>query len=175
MIIEQIFSLCGDSVQDKKMLELLFIAHATAAETNVPVSSGAVINSAIASGDFDKAVISAICMTGDVHAPVRAARNVIFRGYSAVGKIPGFGNSFYKDEIDPAFVPLDIYLSNYYPEVRIKITEANSKCSGLYPNAAAYTAAVAEIINLPEGLEQLLFILPRLCVWAKQYKDNVKR
>jgi citrate synthase len=179
MIAAQIFSICNEGVKDGGLLDVLFKAHAAAAENNVPVSSWGAINVAVGGGGFDKAVIAAICMTGTIHAPVTAARRAIFHG-DHYDIVPGFGNSFYKDSIDPSFFEMDEYLYRKYPDEHGAIIATQidlNKRLGVevYPNAAAYTAAVAELINLPEGLEQILFILPRITVWAKQYNENVKR
>lgn len=42
-----------------------------------------------------------------------------------------------------------------------------AKGKTIYPNAALYTAAVCSIVGFPYGVEDLLFIMARLPVWAE--------
>jgi len=161
------------------LLGLISDAHAGAAFTNDNISNAAVCLASKGAGDFGKAVIAGVSTLGRVHAPVTAARRMIYgtsaRSFSArleSGKpIPGWGNSFFKDGIDPAFAEIDEFLRVHFPEDAKRLddfTEIIEKKKGkkIYPNAAAYTAIVAELLGMPAGTEAVLVVSARLPVWA---------
>jgi citrate synthase len=82
-------------------------------------------------------------------------------------RVPGFGNSFFKDKIDPAFQPafdlLSIPTQNHLQQIAMAIGTA--KGVSIFPNAASITAAVAWELGLPLGGEFLLFLLGRGASW----------
>lgn len=125
------------------------------------------------------ALAAGVLSTGGLHAPVTQARTVIFRyPPHAVGKdfiIPGFGNSFYKDRVDPVWAPLLLHIQEKYTDTASKIQAwsdvMKTSNKNHHPNAACITAAVAEIVGWPDGMEPLLVIEPRLSVWAKMALD----
>ena len=177
-----ILDLCKN--KDEQLLDVLFEAQASAARNNQNASSVAVKMAGMGSGSFDKAVIAAICMIGSIHAPVSQTRELMFdRDIETIegkiiaivqngGKVPGFGNSFYKDSIDPSFLNIAEYINSNYERTRNRIFWAGvyvEKATGtlLFPNAAMFTAATADILGFPKGVESLLFIASRLPVWAE--------
>ena len=179
----EILDLC-ENKEDKEILRLLFEAHEFAAERNESASSNLFKMSCFGSGDFDKAVIAAIAMTGNLHAPIKDTRRILFHTSKQNildmidhgEKIPGFGNSFYKDGVDPSFIELNRYIRDRYFTIYkiVPWTQEMLRLSGkiLYPNAALYTAIVAEIIGFKNGAESFLFIYSRLPIWAKMAPIN---
>jgi citrate synthase len=163
--------------KDDTLLNLLVKAHQDAARNNPNASAELCKVATEGSGDFTKGVIAGLAATGGAHAPLGAARTVYkygFINYWDTGeKVPGFGNSFYKDKIDPAFVPTITHIKKYhtkYFERVVHLTNEIQKLMGkrLQPNAALITACVAEILEIPLGYESLIFMLARIPVWAEK-------
>lgn len=166
----------------ERLLDTLSACHQEAARSNSNASSAAIRHVAACGGSFDTAVASALLTLGFKHAPITAARRLIYdeteewvvERLEGGEKIPGWGNSFFNKGIDPAFKPLDRYLRSYRTTDRLDlVSETIFKVTGktLFPNAAAYSAVCAEIVNLPRGTESSLFISCRLPVWAEQYAE----
>ena len=165
------------------LLDLLRDAHQRAARDNPNLSSQLVVAMAQAGAPFEKAVGAALLSLGTLHAPVTQARRVLRRAQeypgciedAVVGRklVPGFGNSFYREDIDPAFLDLHAALPVWggWREVLIE----GCKRTERWPNAAAYTAIVAEIEGVPEGTELRLVIEARLPVWAELWSKHRPR
>lgn len=164
---------------DAELVENLFACHRVAARANQNASSVAAQIAWHGSRNMTQAIIAALATTGETHAPVAEVRSFLFfdlpnafwpiniSSLVAHGhRIAGFGNSFYKDQVDPAFHPIEARCREFCPQLNI-IQKELWKCGKkIYPNAAAFTAIVAEKIGLRTGCEILLFALPRLAVWA---------
>jgi citrate synthase len=160
--------------KDDTLLNLLVEAHAKAASDNANGSAQVAHIATSGSGDFSKGLIAALATTGGAHAPLAAARKVWKYGIpEGVEIVPGFGNSFYKDKIDPAFVPLTTYIRDQYNShfqdlVHLKGNVYRYTRKNLQPNAAILTAVVCDILEIPEGMEILVFLLARAPVWAEK-------
>jgi citrate synthase len=165
----------------------LRLAHVNSALNNDNLSSNLVKQMAIVGKSFTEALATAILSLGDVHGPTYQARRMLFytdrksliRAINDGVIIPGFGNAFYKDNIDPAWIDFRKILEAEYPENAKQIDEIAellSKLKGkdLYPNPAAYTAATAHIMDMLPGTEIGLAIAARMGVWAKQWHENTK-
>lgn len=179
----------------QEILILLGDAHANAAEKNRGnISSTAVLIAFQGSGSVLQAVSSGILSTGSVHAPVETCRNLVAgfmadqnatRDYlehlvKSNHKIPGLGNSFFKEGIDPSFQsvyemyvkyagpgnPVDriTHMSNFI------LSEHKGKEVQLYPNAALITAAICHLLQMPRYFEIQIFIESRLPVWLSMLK-----
>lgn len=168
-----------------ELRELLRDAHQRAARDNANLSSQLVIAMAQAGAPFEKTCASALLSLGTLHAPVTEARRLLRRP-GAIGEIlwefqraPGFGNSFYRDEVDPAFKELHdvIMMEHMYWASALSLVshELERVHCYLYPNAAAYTAVVCEIEGVAEGTELALVIEARLPVWAELWAENRPR
>lgn len=162
------------------LLQLCFVCHAAAARANDNLSGAIVQNAMRGSGSFRQAVCAGVLSTGDIHAPIGRARAVL-RGLTASEAeeavrsgllIAGYGNAFFKDRIDPSFQPLADALRDVAPDLWETIVGIQSAIDraghALFPNAAILTAAVCEIVGVPDGIEDSLFIMARLPVWAQQ-------
>lgn len=172
-----------------ELVESVLIAHKRAALDNQNVSSIALGLAASVKTPFPQSVAAALqTLGGPVHGPTQAARELIygwtaedmFEALSDGQRLPGWGNSFYPDSLDPAWKDVDELLREKYPEQAARldnISELVSEVRGkkIFPNAAAYTAVTAHIASLPLGLEIMLLILGRLPAWAAQfYIENQK-
>ena len=187
MIVDKIFELCNGvphTGHHATLVNLLFEAQIEAARNNNNISKNAAILASVGNGRFTSACISAISTLGGIHAPVLEDKVGIYRDRSGIRKalkrgelIPGFGNSFYKEGIDPAFNKFYGYAEANFPDITAGIMGAREIIlfeTGLdiHPNAAAFTALTAEAIGLPYGLEPLLLIIPRSIVWAEVFVAN---
>lgn len=172
-----------DTPAKERLLATLFEAHRTAATDNANLSKALVNEAARGSLNFITAIIAGLSCLGGVHAPVTAARKVIYfwprarlqTMINCGAMIPGWGNAFFKDKIDPAFVPLARLLVEEYPKETERLDAITEllRPKKLLPNAAAYTAVTAELLGLHFGLEVALFLAPRLPVWAMKAKEHL--
>jgi len=165
------------SDEQNSLFLTLLDCHRRAALDNNNLSSMAVKCSANGGAPFQTQVIAGLATVGVIHAPVTYARNILFgasykrnwwMSILADGHpVPGFGNSFFKDRIDPAFQPAFDALSGEFREYLSETASNISSVKGcqLYPNAASITAAVAESLNLPLGAEVLIFVIGRSAGW----------
>lgn len=185
MQIEQLFPFATNL--DEKVVNLLgevMQAHSCAASINPNASTAAAVNSYLGSRSINQAICSAILATGKVHGPVTDARllfgSVDF-GHDPLtaidiylengAMVPGFGNSFYKDRIDPCWDHVVNTLMVDFPEeweVILQLQRAlESRKKLLHPNAALFTGATACIAGFPVGTEPSLFIIPRIGAWVQ--------
>jgi hypothetical protein len=151
-------------------VQAVFNAHQTAARINNNVSSQVARGATFASGSFRQGVMAAIGTIGGVHAPIRAAKIALLTIKPETqlppgARIPGWGNSFFKGVIDPAWKEADALLPNGFREVLDMITKKIGK--PVVPNAAAYSAIACIVAGVPDQFEDLFFMLPRIPVWAE--------
>lgn len=142
--------------------------------SNDCVSSSAFRCSVAGGAELPTNFIAGISTVGTRHAPVTAARHVIYEAHSypdiinSGGYVPGFGNHFYKDQIDPSFKPAyDLLPEGYRAEldqIALAICREHGQYT-IYPNAAGITAAVADFLKLPSGAEFMIFLIGRGAGW----------
>lgn len=131
------------------------------------------------SGDFGQALMAALCTLGGRHGPITEARRVIFGPPSVVRdairqgvRVTGWGSSFVKGERDEAFDALCGTLPLAELDRLGRITYDLWKAGKrVFPNAAAYTAVVANLLGLPMGTEVSLFIQGRMPTWIKIFDE----
>lgn len=163
---------------DHPLVPLVLRAHAAAALDNRPVSSTVFADAAKGSGDFGKACIAALATLGGEHAPITAARRFLYNPRRTVyemlesgERVPGWGNAFYRYRPDPAWDAVALRLKVQHPQHHIRIDTISKELLAcgkhLFPNAAAYTAVVAHIIDLPLGAEAALLLLGRVPAWVE--------
>lgn len=165
-----------------ELLLLLFRSHQTATMSNQNASSIALQVAASVDIPFPQAAASALLTLGRTHGPATEAREVIYlwsvdtmKAFLENGGIvPGWGNSFHKDSIDPAWADMYKLVQGKFPEHVLKLDERSEVISlargrEFFPNAAAFTAVAAEIVGLRYGVETVLLVAGRLPAWAAQY------
>lgn len=167
--------------EKRGLLSMLFVAHEESARNNANLSNAAVDIARIGGVSFGQAVIAAVSTLGERHGPITSARSVLYARpneaiHSAIEsgvKLPGWGNSFFKDRIDPAWSSLNEAIKDAFPEDSQRLDSITSWLweagKRVHPNAAAFTAIVAERIGLPVGAEVGLFVAARLPVWASRF------
>lgn len=167
-------------------------AHFVAAHNNKNnISAVAALNAYQGSGSIPQAIAAGILSMGGQHAPLGEARSLIrrFRKHPRESfemhirgiilskkKVPGFGHSYYKDQIDPAF---DEVWQQYWsliddsenPVIQIqgivnKTLEEIGK-RRIFPNAAIITAAVCEYLDAYPGMEYGIAIASRIPAWVE--------
>lgn len=164
----------------RELLKALFLAHQRAA-IGQNASCVNFLNAINGSGQLMPAICAALLTTGGRHAPVLKARELLQKPYLANEildsglKVPGFGHSIFKDQTDPAFLPVtsrinDVNLLNRITDIKETIIENTGHT--LYPNAAIITAAVAETLKLPPMMELWLFIVCRTYAWINALGGN---
>jgi citrate synthase len=188
----------NDDEKDSLLSELIQ-AHYKAASNN-SISKMVFQATFEGSGNVVNAISAGLLTIGDKHGPlyqaralVKAyeedpenARNFMFSLLKEGEKIPGFGNSFFKTGIDPAFY--DVY--RHYAEVFLRVHETypsqntvyelwevfyNLKSldlprngfAGIYPNAAIITGAIMELCGCVPFYENWIFINGRTRAWIE--------
>lgn len=167
----------------RRLWDGLMAAHGRAVRDNPNSSRETVAVAFQGSGSMTQAIAAGMLVTGLRHAPLEAARALLgfpadlLERKAAVGDfIPGFGNSFFPSG-DPAFLPLLDRLRDDFPDwyqlvlqmraaMERGLPALKTAVGGHEPNAALYTALVCELCQVPRGAEIVVFLLPRLGVWA---------
>lgn len=182
------------STKIKELCEALEQAHHDAAINNNNISKNVCLAAYEGSNDPIKGVAAGLLSIGGKHGPLSETRHIfamfklntdnairMFDAEVRAGqKIPGVGNSFFKESIDPAFN--DVYIKyielcgilnsrNYILEYSNAVSASVSKFRGqetkLFPNAALITAGVAELLNLIPFFENWFFISGRSRAWLE--------
>lgn len=168
----------------QRLLDAVIAAHQKAARSNKNVSSITMLNASMGSGRLENGIAAAIMTMGNQHAPLIGARGLYENGQKEIVlamlskkmKIPGFGNSFYKTSLDPAWEEVWSIIQTSFPRIENRIAEISSWLieggKPLYPNAAMLTAATLSEIGWRGGTEQSLFILSRLPVWVDALTED---
>lgn len=163
--------------EQDELLRLVVIAHQTAATDNQNASTVAFVNAYGASGSIENGIASAVLTIGNLHAPIFDARivyetwhaNDFAQRISSGLRVPGFGNSFFKDRIDPAWEPVDSFIRERFPDIRSRIRNITQIMSdnnrAILPNAAMYSAAVCSELKFTYGTESAIFIMSRIPAW----------
>jgi citrate synthase len=186
MVLKLNIDFALEEVTPKKLelLQSVFDAHDMAARNNQNASSGAAVNAFFGSAQLTNAIASAILTLGDAHGPIgparfvyekfdeRSLKSAILSGM----KIPGFGNSFFKDSIDPAW-------SRVREIIEVDFKKANDRIKQLHgwikevgkdvhPNAALYSAVICNELGMIHGSESAIFVLARTAAWTSLCMKN---
>ena len=178
----------------KELCEALEQAHHDAAVNNNNISKNVCLAAWEGSGDPMKGVTAGLSSIGGKHGPLSETRQLLYmfrinpdgakRMFDAEvrngNKIPGVGNSFFKESIDPAFN--EVYLKyiemcqilgsrnhvlEYSEAVSASVNRFKDNSITLYPNAALLTAGVADLLNMLPFYENWFFISGRTRAWLE--------
>jgi citrate synthase len=187
MNLTELLGFDKNNLEAESLLDLLFKAHQTAAKENENASSHIAKVQGQLQTPFPAAMAAAVLTLGGLHGPITQARLVNFawtdeqiKSYLQSGqRLPGWGNQFHKDGVDPAFKDLDTFLRENHAKYMARLDEIavvlkDAKDKTLYPNPAVYTAIVADILGLAYNAEPLLLILPRMPIWGGQYLRSMR-
>jgi citrate synthase len=160
------------------LLQAVFDAHDKAARNNQNASSGAAMNAFIGSGILANGIASAVMTLGHRHGPITEARLIyeeicewaLKTGVENEARIAGFGNSFFKDSIDPAWNEVAEIIERQFPNAHARIKQLQtwlSECGkNLFPNAAMYTAVACSELDMIHGSEAAIFVIARTAAWT---------
>lgn len=172
--------------EEQRLFAALLQAHA-ACVYRENCSTAALQQAAFGSRKLPSAFIAALATLGDVHGPVEEAYDHFeiwdklksFSGGYQGGIVPGWGNSFIKGRIDDAFLPVDQILEAQFPRTHSRLREItdalHTRGKKVFPNPAAYTAAVAIILGMPKNLAPLLFVMGRTEAWGHIFHLTVNQ
>jgi citrate synthase len=177
-----------------KLMEELQEAHYKAALDNQNISKMAALTVFDGSDNPMNAIAAGLLSTGGIHGPLTETRELL-RMYNqdkdfciaymtdmvkGGGKIPGLGNSFFKDKVDPAFSPaLELYVQtcndlgedslviNFAKDANLAIEQAKGVNKNLYLNASAITAGITELLGGCKYIENWFFIAGRSRAWIE--------
>ena len=178
------FALAEVTPKKLELLQAVFDAHDMAARNNQNSSSGAAVNAFFGSAQLTNAIASAMLTLGDAHGPIGPARFVYEKfderslksAIESGMKIPGFGNSFFKDSIDPAWSRVREIIEADFPRASGRINQLHGwmKEAGknLHPNAALYSAVICSELGMIPGSESAIFILARTAAWTSLCVKN---
>lgn len=170
---------CNEIDSDKiELLQSIVDAHDQAARNNQNASSLAAVNAFVGSGNIGNGIASAILTLGQHHGPISMARTVyeefnqqhIDGCLNAKIKVPGFGNSFFKDSIDPAWNNVWNLMNTKFTKISNRINELQKmlelRGKIIFPNAALLTAAACSELGFVRGTESSIFIIARIPAWT---------
>lgn len=161
------------------LMQMVLDAHDKAARTNPSSSTLACQNAGMSTGSAALGIASAMMTLGSLHAPIEAARVIyetatqksIIESVMQGNIIPGFGNSFFKVGIDPAWEQVSKYIELNLSDMHGRIYDLTQWMhrSGkiLYPNAALFSAAAASECGVKRGAEVAIFAIARIPAWAE--------
>jgi len=155
-----------------RLFNLLFQAHFECTFRD-NCSTMALQQAAFGSGKLANGIIAALACLGETHGPIEEAYEVLKSNEVREGTIPGWGNSFIRGEVDPAFLKVDQFIESTHPRLHSRLREItdtlHARGKQVFPNPAAYTAAAAIILGMPQNLAPLLFIQARTQAWGFLY------
>jgi len=165
-----------------KLKSLVVAAHRQAAYNNDNLSSDIVKRIALTKAPFQQAVIGALASSGAGHGPIQHSRWLIYQGGPEAAlailerkeRVPGFGNSFFRDDIDEAWFTVRDFVKAEMPEDWEQldaIHQAILPIKEIHPNAASFSAICAQRLGLPVGGELALAMEARAVVWAIQWAE----
>lgn len=169
------------SEPEARLVAALYAAH-SACVFRPNCSTTACQQAAGGSRSLPQSIIAALACLGEMHGPIEEAMDVLLdlhpRFYGGkLERIAGWGNSFIKGRIDDAFLPVDQCLEQHFPRTHLRIREITDALhvagKKVFPNPAAFSAAVALILGMPKHLAPLLFIQARLEAWASVFHHTV--
>lgn len=173
------------SDNESELLHLLFKAH-DASVYRPNISSEMIVNAAIGSGDYGKAISAAILTLGSAHAPVSQVvsllsapvPHLIVREILRNGqKVPGWGSSFHPGEQDPLWVGVSESVrlndSKLFEKIERCTQEFWSAGKRITQNPGCWTGAVAVILGMSPAVAPWLFIQGRLAGWTLLALNNL--
>lgn len=181
--LNAILPLCRVPGDHRQLWEAVYVAQRASAKNNPSISKMLVNLVGQSSGSFIHALTAGFMSVGEKHGPIGKARDdlmmyadieearaAVLRGV----RIYGFGNSFFKQVGgDPAWHGVHGILATKYRgtfEMLACIQEGIARAGKkIYPNPAGYSAAAAHATGLIRGMEEAIFVMPRMQVWLEEY------
>jgi citrate synthase len=165
-----------DHPKAERLLKAIVDAHIKADINNQNASRTITEIATKTSSSFINGICAGMLSLGGAHGPLREARWIIRHSTrenlcemaSKGVKIPGFGNDFFKDKIDPSWDEVYQVIYDDFPELHARLVDLQAGLwdadKKVYVNAAGFTAGACEILKLPDGSEEALLFFPRAIV-----------
>ena len=173
------------TMEMEHLTKLVMLAHYNSARNQQNASTMFFTNTLHLTGSMANATASAVLTLGETHAPIAQAREVfevwtendVYDTIQGGYRVFGYGNSFHKDSIDPAWYPVWEYLSVAFKKEYVHLGELTSwvnthSSKPLYPNPAMFSAILCHILRWRVGSEMSLFILARIPAWVESGLEN---
>lgn len=150
-------------------------------------STTALQQAAGGSRSLHQSLIAALACLGEMHGPIEEAYDFIQSGLmlptefrlGVDHKVPGWGNSFVKGQIDHSFLPVDQILEAQFPRTHNRLREItdalHARGKHVFPNPAAYTVCVALVLQMPRHLAPMLFVQARVEPWCSVFFHTLKQ
>jgi citrate synthase len=165
---------------EQKLLAALFEAHDSVA-LRENASATVLQIAAAASGRYMNGIIAALATLGKTHGPIEAVHALLSAEAPSEiakvildrsGKVPGWGNSFVKNDPDPDFQEIAALLLPPLSERITAVTQTlHDAGKPIYPNPACYTAAVAITLGCKASIAPYLFLQARLQAWTERLNE----
>lgn len=171
-----------DDAKRERLIAAIVDAHMRAAYNNAHnASSAAFCNAWANTRNVQAAIASAVLTTGSTHAPVTVARFVydqfteheVRESIEQESPVVGFGNSFFKDRIDPSWSLVVHEIDANWPAIKARIQTLEDWVAKyrpgkpkLLPNAALFTGAACSECQLPSGTELSILYAARIHSWV---------
>lgn len=175
---------------EERLIEAVCSAHYQSTFRQNP-SSLAIAIAAQGSGDLLQSLAAGLCTLGGRHGPIDAtydwlqqpgdpSENVeAFFAKHPEGRIPGWGSSFSKGQVDQAWVPVDALIQEKWPKtydvIRSYTGALHERNIIIAPNPSAYTAAAAIILEMPREIAPYLLVLGRLTAWVELFLNETRK
>lgn len=141
------------------------------------------------SQDVYKSIAAALMTFGGPHGPILESYDLLSGEFPTEAwvkssldlgrKVPGWGMSFVKGEIDPVWLPVYKFISENFPVTRARIDwiteELHRRGKLIYPNPSTFSAATAIILKMPRQLSPYILIASRLDAWAEIFLDTLTK
>jgi hypothetical protein len=179
--LKSILPLCAVEGDHTALWSAVYKAHRASGYSNASLSKVLVNLIGQSSGSFAHSVTAGMMALGKKHGPIAQARDdILYTTPASVAvlvkdgiKIAGFGNTFFKDQIDPSWSEVVTILRTSYPETWAKVQALQDALHAagktLYPNPGGLSAAACIATELERGLEEAIFVMPRMQVWLDEY------
>ena len=180
--VDTLLPLCLVEGDHRALWEAVWTAQRLSAKAYPSMSKMLVNLVGQSSGSFIHALTAGLTSVGEKHGPIAKARDdflyyteaqvtkeAVQRGI----KIYGFGHSFYKRQTDPYWLQVHDILRTHYAQTFEGIRQIQKGLQeagkNIYPNPAGYSAAAANATGLLRGMEEIIFVLPRMQIWLEEY------
>lgn len=164
-----------------ELLDAIYKAHDAVTLRGNP-SHHALVLAAKGSGNYLNSITAALMTLGGLHGPYMLAYDLLTDTYPEAEMearletglmIPGWGSSFVKEGIEPAFLPVWELLQTENTDLATRIQYLTDylhvRGKILYPNPACFTAAVAITLGIPREASGYIVIQGRLLAWTREF------
>jgi citrate synthase len=179
--LSSVLPLCTVPGDHSSLWTAVYEAQRASAYANPSLSKMLVNLVGQSSQSFIRSLTAGFQSVGPKHGPIGEARDDldfydaenIKPALDAGMKIHGFGSSFYKKEMDPNWKTVANLLLSSYPAHWARVATIQATLHGfgrrIYPNPAGLSAAACNATGFPRGLEEAIFVMPRMQVWLDEY------